>query len=93
MPRPHIRRRIHGRPNSYYFKPAGVRMTELDETILSLPEFEAIRLIDFENTEQALAAKKMNISQPTLSRILKSARNKISDAIITGKAIRINKKY
>ena len=29
MPRPCIKRRIRGQPNSSYFKPAGIRMIEL----------------------------------------------------------------
>jgi len=90
MPRPCIRRRIRGRPLSNYFKPRGMRLTELEETVLLLPEFEAIRLIDLNQTSQEEAAKQMNISQPTLSRILTSARKKIAEAIIKGKAIKIN---
>ena len=89
MPRPQKRRRVMGRPNSSYFKPAGVRMINLVETSLSLPEFEAIRLIDFEKISQAEAGSKMQVSQSTLSRILSSGRGKIADAIINGKAIRI----
>jgi len=89
MPRPCIRRRIRGRPLAYYFKPAGIRMISLEEIILTLPEFEAIRLIDLEEIPQEQAAKKMKISQPTFSRILTSARKKISEAIIKGKAIKI----
>lgn len=89
MVRPCIRRRVMGRPNSSYFKPAGIRMIELEETVVSLPEFEAVRLVDFQEIEQGEACKKMQISQPTLSRILKSARKKISDALINGKAIKI----
>jgi len=89
MPRPCIRRRIRGRPRANYFKPAGVRLTKLDEVVLELSEFEAIRLVDLECIEQSEAGKKMEISQPTLSRLLKSARRKISEAIIHGKAIRI----
>jgi len=89
MPRPCIKRRIRGRPNSYYFKPAGIRIIELEETTLNMPEFEAIRFVDFKNIEQSKAAKQMQVSQPTLSRILTSARKKISDAIINGKAIKI----
>jgi predicted DNA-binding protein (UPF0251 family) len=89
MPRPCIHRRIRGRPCSDYFKPAGIRMVKLEETVLSLPEFEAIRLVDFKGIEQNDAGKKMGISQPTFSRILKSARRKISEAIIKGKAIKI----
>jgi uncharacterized protein len=91
MPRPFKRRRIRGKPNSNYFKPAGIRKIELEETELNLSEFEAIRLIDLNQTPQEQAAEKMQISQPTLSRILSSARKKIADAIINGKAINIIK--
>ena len=93
MPRPRKQRRIRGRPRSDYFKPAGVRMFNLSEIVLTPEEFETIRLIDFEQTPQEHAAKQMNISQPTLSRMLTSARKKISDAIINGKAIRIDKNH
>lgn len=89
MPRPCIERRVRGRPNSSYFKPAGIRMIELEESSLDLPEFEAIRLIDLEEISQEQAANEMQISQPTLSRILKSGRKKLADAIINGKAIKI----
>ncbi len=89
MVRPCKMRRVSGRPGSSYFKPAGKRMVELDETALSLAEFEAIRLIDLEGIPQGIAAGKMQISQPTLSRILKTGRKKISDAIVNGKAIKI----
>lgn len=90
MVRPCIRRRVRGNPRACYFKPAGVRMIELDEIVLSLPEFEAVRLVDLEETEQEKAGKQMQISQSTLSRILKSGRKKIADAIVRGKAIRID---
>jgi len=91
MPRPRICRRVRGKPNSSFFKPAGVRMIELEEIVLTLEEFEALRLVDFENIEQIKAGEQMKISQPTFSRILKSARKNISEAIVKGKAIRIEK--
>ena len=89
MSRPRICRRIRFRPETTYFKPAGIRMVELEEIILTFDEYETIRLIDLEDIEQADAGKMMKISQPTLSRLLKSARKKISDAIVNGKAIKI----
>ena len=64
-------------------------MIELEENILTLPEFEAVRLIDLNQISQIEAGKRMRISQSTLSRILKFARKKIADAIINGKAIKI----
>jgi len=64
-------------------------MIDLEESELSLPEFEAIRLVDLEDVSQEEAGSKMQVSQSTLSRILKSGRKKIADAIVYGKAIKI----
>lgn len=91
MPRPLRERRVRGKPNADYFKPAGIPLRELEEVVLLLPEFEAIRLIDEHNVSQEEAGKRMQVSQSTLSRILKSARKKLADAVIGGKAIRIEK--
>lgn len=89
MPRPRMRRRIGSRPNITYFKPAGVRMMDLEEITLNIDEWEAVRLTDFLEIEQIEASKKMGISQPTFHRLLKSARKKLTEAIIKGKAIRV----
>ena len=67
-------------------------MIELEETVLTISEFESIRLVDLNEIPQEKAGKQMQISQSTLSRILKSGRKKIADAIVNGKAIRIENK-
>lgn len=89
MPRPRRIGRIFFDPEVTYFKPVGVPLRNLEETILTKEEVEAVRLIDLENQDQNKVAKKMKISQPTLSRLLTSARKKIADAIINGKSIKI----
>ncbi len=89
MPRPRLRRRVDFEPDVTYFKPAGVRMVDLEESILAVDEFETVRLKDLLGLDQEEAAKKMDISQPTFHRLLSSARKKIADAIINGKAIKI----
>ncbi|MBU0636471.1 DUF134 domain-containing protein [Candidatus Micrarchaeota archaeon] len=89
MVRPRRCRHVHAEPNVLYFKPAGIRMKELEETILTMEEFEAVRLKDFLGLEQEKAAQKMKISQPTFHRLVLSARQKIADGIVNGKAIRI----
>jgi len=91
MPRPFKKRRVMGKPGSSYFKPAGIRMNELVEIVLTIGEFEAIRLIDFEKISQSEAGDKMHISQSTLSRILSAGRGKIANCIVNGKGIRIEK--
>jgi len=90
MPRPCKRRRVRGKPKETFFKPAGLKLRELKEVNLDYSELEAIKLIDYREVPQEEAAKKMDVSQPTFSRILKSARKKISDALVEGKAIKIH---
>ena len=89
MPRPRRCRRVHGRPDFDYFKPAGIRLRDLTESVISVDEFEAVRLKDLTGMDQGAAAKEMNISQPTFHRLVLAARKKIADAIVHGKAIRI----
>jgi predicted DNA-binding protein (UPF0251 family) len=89
MPRPKILRRVRKNPEVLFFKPAGIKKSSLEEVTLEVDEFEALKYVDFEEKEQILAAKKMNVSQPTFSRLLKSGRKKITDAIVNGKAIKI----
>ncbi len=91
MPRPPIHRRVAGKPLSDYFKPAGIPLRDVEESLLGLAEFEALRLIDLQGISQQEAGERMRISQSTLSRTLASARKKVADAIINGKAIRIEK--
>jgi predicted DNA-binding protein (UPF0251 family) len=89
MPRPIRLRRVRHHLGFTHFRPVGVRLTAANEVILTIGEAEAIRLKDFEDMDQEKAAKKMNISQPTFARTIKTARKKVADAIINGKAIRI----
>jgi predicted DNA-binding protein (UPF0251 family)/predicted Fe-Mo cluster-binding NifX family protein len=89
MPRPFKCRRVAFRPGVTYFKPAGIPLRELEEVTIPLEEAEALRLKDIEGLEQEQGAERMNISRPTFQRILASARKKIADAILNGKAIRI----
>ena len=89
MPRPRMMRRVGNEPGVTYFKPAGVPKSELEETVLTVDEYEAVRLGDLECNGQEEAAKSMAISQPTFHRLIISARKKIADAVINGKSIRI----
>jgi predicted DNA-binding protein (UPF0251 family) len=76
-------------PGVTYFKPAGIPMRMLNEICLPVEEAEAIRLKDLEDLDQEQCAERMNISRPTFQRVLESARKKIAEALLEGKAIRI----
>jgi len=93
MARPPKPRRILFNPNVVYFKPRAVPLSILDEVDLNVDELEALRLCDYKNLEQTAAAKKMKISQSTLQRILAAARQKVAEALVEGKAIKITKIY
>jgi len=81
--------RIGNVPGVTYFKPAGIPLRLLQEVRLSLEEAEAIRLKDLEGLEQEEGAEKMGVSRPTFQRVLSRARRKIADALLHGRAIRI----
>jgi len=64
----------------------------LEEVVLRADELEALKLYEVDCLEQTQAAEKMKISQPTFARILGSGQKKVAEAIIKGKAIRIEKR-
>ena len=89
MPRPLKQRLVSYIPEVTYFKPAGVPLRVLEESRLSVEEVEALRLKDLDGLEQEECAEKMNISRQTFQRVLGSARRNIADALLNGKAIRV----
>lgn len=91
MPRPKLCRFVQFDPNVTYFKPRGVPLRDLLIVEVSTEEMESFRLRHIENLEQKEAAIKMKTSASTYQRILYSASNKIADALINGKAIKITK--
>ncbi len=89
MPPPYKRKQIKGTPGSAYFKPRGVPLCRLEEMELSLEEFEAVSLADFDGLYQKEAADRMGISRQTFSNTVRGARKKIADALVHGKALTI----
>jgi predicted DNA-binding protein (UPF0251 family) len=76
-------------PQSDYFKPRGIPLSMLEEVVLTVDEFEAVRLADLEGLYQEQAAEKMNISRQTFGRIIESAHKKVAEALVHGKALMI----
>ena len=87
MPRPFKNRCINAQPTSVVYKPAGVPARQLEWVTLHLDEFETLRLLDHLGLEQERAATEMGVSRPTVTRIYASARKKIADALVQGKAV------
>ena len=76
-------------PTVTVFKPQGVPMGQLYGVVLGLDGFEAMRLVDGEGLSQEEAAGLMQVSRPTLCRILAEARTQVARALSKGWAIRI----
>ena len=76
-------------PKAAYFKPRGIPLWELSETSLSVEGLEAIRLADLEGLTMQDAATRMNVSRHTFGRILAEGRRAVADALVNGRALRI----
>lgn len=81
MARPRQHSKVQIPPRVKGFMPIGYYADEAEPIQLNLEEFEAIRLLDYENLSQVEAAKFMGISRPTLTRIYDRARKKVAMAL------------
>jgi predicted DNA-binding protein (UPF0251 family) len=75
-------------PHFCGFKPQGIQCKTGTEVLIHFEEYEALKLCDYELLTQAEAAKMMNVSRPTFTRIYESVRRKIAKAFIEGSHIR-----
>ncbi len=87
MPRPKKTRFVSAYPVIAAFVPHGISIT--GEVFMSVEELEAIRLSDFEHLDQETAANMMEVSRHTYGRILANARSIVAEALITGKALKV----
>ena len=87
MPRPPRCRRICGAPQVDTFCPNGCGDTE--PILLTLDEYEVIRLVDLEQQTHEQCAAQMDISRSTVQEIYESARRKIAACLVHGKPLHI----
>ena len=89
MPRPPKWRRISSWPGALFFKPRAVPLSRLVINVITMDEYEALRLADVDGLDQARAAEMMGVSRATFGRILECAHRKVAEALVMGKAIQI----
>jgi uncharacterized protein len=89
MVRPKKDRMVAFNPDVSYFKPRGIPMTRLEEVQLTVDEREAIRLADLAGLSHEASGKQMGVSRATFGRIVQQARMTVADALINGKAIKV----
>ncbi len=89
MPRPKKCRFVKREPGVTFFKPQGIPLRILEHTVITVDELEALRLADYLGMIHEEAAKQLQVSRPTVTRMLARAHQAIADALVNGKAIRI----
>lgn len=87
MPRQPKSRKINTPPKMLGYKPFGINSNSPIKIALQYDEYEAIKLINYDNLPQASAAELMEVSRPTLTRIYNRALKKIAQAFVEGKSI------
>ena len=85
MPRPQKRRKICKEPAFAQFSPDSA--PEADAVVLTVDEFEVVRLVDLEKLTHEMCAERMEISRTTVTEIYESAREKIADCLVNGKRL------
>jgi predicted DNA-binding protein (UPF0251 family)/predicted Fe-Mo cluster-binding NifX family protein len=90
VPRPRKCRWVQNKPPIAYFKPRGVPMRELTEVNLTVEGAEALRLADLESLSHQEAAERMKVSRHTFGRVLAEARQVVAEAVVLGRALRID---
>jgi predicted DNA-binding protein (UPF0251 family)/predicted Fe-Mo cluster-binding NifX family protein len=87
--KPRVKRYARRLDSNRIYKPAGIKAIHLTKTIISLDEFEAMRLIDVEGYSQIEASEDMRVSRATIQRLLQSGRQKIISGILQQHVIEV----
>ncbi|MDQ7094450.1 DUF134 domain-containing protein [Desulfosporosinus sp. PR] len=89
MPRPRKWRKVCCLPESNRFGPLNTSIKQNHCVMMTVDEYETIRLIDLEGFTQEECADQMNIARTTVQRIYNDARKKIAESLVNGKVLNI----
>ncbi len=87
MGRPKKCRWVETEPGVTFFKPRGIPLRSLQQIVITVDELEAMRLADFLEMTQEEVAQQMQVSRPTVTRMLSRAHRAVAEALVHGKAI------
>ncbi|MDD4839056.1 MAG: DUF134 domain-containing protein [Clostridia bacterium] len=89
MPRPKKWRNVCCLPNNNRFGPLNGNINNADCIVMTVEEYETIRLIDSQEMKQEECAEHMHVARTTVQGIYDSARKKLADSLINGKLLLI----
>lgn len=89
MPRPRKQKIICSMPKCSVFGPRETGESG-KPVILSVEEYETIRLIDYEGMDQAQCASELGVARSTVQRLYTDARSKIAQCLVSGRVLEIS---
>ena len=82
MGRPKKCRWVETEPGVTFFKPRGIPLRSLQQIVITVDELEAMRLADFLEMTQEEVAQRMQVSRPTVTRMLSRAHRAVAEALV-----------
>lgn len=89
MARPRKCRKVCCLPGISLFGPAHRRCSEAQLILMTVEEYEAIRLIDYQGFTQEECGRYMQIARTTVQQIYNDARKKLSQSLVEGRFLQI----
>lgn len=89
MPRPTKCRKVCCMPERNSFGPLNIMNINPEIILMTVDEYETIRLIDLEEMTQEECAEKMDVARTTIQRIYNEARKKLAKSLVEGKILKI----
>ncbi|MHC1758951.1 MAG: DUF134 domain-containing protein [Negativicutes bacterium] len=89
MARPRKWRKVCCLPESNRFGPLNAPINQEHFVVMTIDEYETIRLIDLEGFTQEECANQMSIARTTVQGMYNDARKKIAESLVNGKMLRI----
>ena len=90
MPRHRKCRKVCCLPESNLFGPLNIPNIDGEIIVMTVDEYETIRLIDLEGMMQEECAEKMNVARTTIQRIYNEARKKLANSLVNGNILKID---
>lgn len=89
MPRPRKWRKVCCLPENNLFGPLNGPDVESRIIIMTVEEYETIRLIDLEGLTQEECAERMQVARATVQKIYNDARSKLAESLVNGNILKI----
>lgn len=89
MPRPRKCRKVCSLPKCFSFGPLDDGNKQEDTIVMTVDEYETIRLIDLNGYTQEECASQMKVARTTIQAIYNDARNKLARSLVNGNILKI----